>query len=96
LTKEPNIDHSDLKRKYDIWVEDGWNDGYGKPIKRWKVKLINTLPHLKKVKPLESISYAEAKKLPDKEDRINYCKLKGIPETDYRYGNIVHGNSVAF
>ena len=96
LTKEPNIDHSDLKRKYDIWIEDDWNDGYGKPIKRWKVKLINTLPHLKKVKPLDTISYAEAKKLLDKEDRIKYCKLKGIPENDYRYGNIVHGNSVAF
>jgi len=96
VSKEPNIDHSDVKRKYNLWVENDWRDGYDKPINRWKAKLINTLPHLKKVKPLEALTYAEAKKLPDKEERIGYCKLKGIPETDYRYGNIVHQNEVAF
>lgn len=96
VSKEPNIDHSDVKRKYNLWVENDWRDGYDKPINRWKAKLINTLPHLKKVKPLEVLTYSEAKKLPDKEERIRYCKLKGIPETDYRYGNIVHQNEVAF
>jgi hypothetical protein len=96
LTKEPNIDQADLKRKYDIWVEDDWNDGYGKPIKSWKKKLLNTLQYIKKVKPLESLTEYEARKLSDKQERIRYCELKGIDKSSYRYGNIVNQNSVAF
>lgn len=35
-----------LKAKYETWVELGWKDGYGKPIKAWKSKIKNTFPHL--------------------------------------------------
>ena len=36
-----------LKQKYAAWVEDGWKDGNGKPIKNWKTKIGNTIPYLK-------------------------------------------------
>lgn len=39
-----------LKAKYETWVELGWKDGYGKPIKAWKSKIKNTFPHLIPVK----------------------------------------------
>lgn len=39
------LDEFKLKMKYEGWVSDGWKDGYGKPIKNWKSKLGNTLPH---------------------------------------------------
>lgn len=34
--------------KYQTWVSDGWKDGYGNPIKNWKLKFQNVEPHLKK------------------------------------------------
>ena len=36
-----------VKLKYKSWVENNWCDGNDKPIKNWKSKLLNTLPHLK-------------------------------------------------
>ncbi len=45
--QKSNIDEQSLKFKYDAWVENGWKDGYDKPIKNWKSKLLNTIPHLK-------------------------------------------------
>lgn len=35
-----------LEAKYDSWVENGWNNGYDKPITNWKSSLKNTLPYL--------------------------------------------------
>lgn len=36
-----------LKAKYEQWKENKWKDGYGKEIKNWKIKIKNTIPHLK-------------------------------------------------
>ncbi len=36
-----------LEAKYKSWVANDWRDGYDKPIKNWKSKLLNTIPHLK-------------------------------------------------
>ena len=36
-----------IKAKYKQWVENNWKDGYNKPIKKWKSKIQNTIPHLK-------------------------------------------------
>lgn len=35
-----------LRLKYNSWVENGWVDGNGKKILKWKSKLLNTIPHL--------------------------------------------------
>lgn len=36
-----------VRAKFKTWVDDGWRDGHGEPIKNWKNKLSNTIPHLK-------------------------------------------------
>lgn len=36
-----------LKAKYQQWVDNGWRDGFDKPIKNWKSKILNTIPYLK-------------------------------------------------
>jgi hypothetical protein len=36
-----------LISKYEQWKSDGWRDGYKKKIVNWKVKLKNTIQHLK-------------------------------------------------
>lgn len=47
----PEINYSQIensiKLKYQSWVEAGWKDGTGKPIKIWKTKILNTIPFLK-------------------------------------------------
>ena len=48
LEKHPNVDATLLKLKYDAWVENGWKDGHDNKIKKWKSKLLQTLPHLTK------------------------------------------------
>lgn len=50
LEKDSQLDHKAIKLKFDSWVENGWVDGNGREIKNWKVKLLNTIPHLPKVK----------------------------------------------
>lgn len=35
--------------KYKAWVDNGWKDGFNKPIKNWKRKVDNTVQHLKAV-----------------------------------------------
>jgi hypothetical protein len=49
-SKKPNLDSEHLNLKYQAWVEDGWKDGNGKPIRNWRSKLLQTLPHIKDVK----------------------------------------------
>ena len=44
-----NINQDDVKHKYKSWVMNEWKDGNDKPIKNWKTKLLNTIPHLKKI-----------------------------------------------
>lgn len=43
-----NINQDDVKHKYKSWVLNEWKDGNDKPIKNWKTKLLNTIPHLRK------------------------------------------------
>lgn len=44
-----NINQEDVKHKYKSWVLNEWKDGNDKPIKNWKTKLLNTIPHLRKI-----------------------------------------------
>lgn len=44
----PNVIQQEVKLKYDSWVVNDWKDGNDKPIKNWRSKLNNTLPHIKK------------------------------------------------
>lgn len=48
--KEPNINQSALKNKYDAWIENDWKNGIDRPIKNWKSSLLQTLIHLPKDK----------------------------------------------
>jgi len=48
LSKDESISLDALKNKYDSWVENGWKNGYDKPIKNWKSTLLNTMSHLPK------------------------------------------------
>lgn len=50
ISKVPDVDRTHLRLKYESWVENGWKDGYNKPIKNWKSKLTNTVGHLPKKK----------------------------------------------
>ena len=49
LTKSPNVDLNELKKKYDAWVFNLWKDGNGNEITNWKLKLNNTLPYIKEL-----------------------------------------------
>jgi hypothetical protein len=46
-----DIDFDRLKEtisaKYDTFVDDGWCNGYGKPITNWQNTIRNVIPHLK-------------------------------------------------
>jgi len=46
--KSIQLDLEKLEVKYDAWVANGWKDGYGKPIKVWKSKVIGSIPYMKK------------------------------------------------
>ena len=35
-----------LTSKYDAWIENGWVNGFGEPIKRWRSSLINSIKHM--------------------------------------------------
>ena len=47
LKKNPEEFDFSLRAKYESWLDDNWKDGFGKPIKNWKNKVNNTIPHLK-------------------------------------------------
>lgn len=44
-----NINRDDVQHKFKSWVLNDWKDGNDKPIKNWKTKLLNTIPHLRKI-----------------------------------------------
>lgn len=46
--KEPSVNESALKNKYDAWVANGWKDGNNNQVKNWKSKLLQTMPYIKK------------------------------------------------
>jgi hypothetical protein len=48
LSKDQSISLEALKNKYDAWIENGWRNGYDKPIKNWKMTVLNTITHLPK------------------------------------------------
>jgi hypothetical protein len=48
LENDKSVDAQALELKYKAWVENGWKDGNGKPIKNWKSKILNTIAYLPK------------------------------------------------
>lgn len=48
LEKEPSVDHSALKNKYDAWIANDWKDGNDRVIVNWKSKLLQTMPYINK------------------------------------------------
>ncbi|WP_257657671.1 hypothetical protein [Parapedobacter lycopersici] len=36
-----------LRSKFNAWSENGWKDGFNKPIRNWKTKIQSTIPYLK-------------------------------------------------
>jgi len=62
LSKKQDVDPVHAGLKYDAWVENGWKDGNGKPVKNWKSKLINTIPHLNTTKARRENPRAELMK----------------------------------
>jgi hypothetical protein len=47
IENKQNVCLDSLKLKYDSWVMNDWKDGNDKEIKKWKPKLLNTLPYIK-------------------------------------------------
>jgi len=45
--KEYERKKNGIKLKYESWIENGWKNGLNKPIKNWKVTLLNTLVYIK-------------------------------------------------
>lgn len=50
LSKEPNIDEVQLRKKYDAWINNDWHNGKGKKIVFWKRDLNSTIPYIEKKK----------------------------------------------
>ena len=49
LGKKTEPYHFGLLAKYQSWLDNGWKNGHGKPIKNWKNTLNNTIPHIKAI-----------------------------------------------
>ena len=62
-SKQPNIDESHAKLKFEQWVENGWKDGYNKPIKMWKSKANGVIPHLKTIEVKAEPKYKRDKSI---------------------------------
>lgn len=37
---------SKIEEKYNNWIENGWNNGYNRPITNWKLALKSTMPYI--------------------------------------------------
>lgn len=44
----PNVETKAFEFKYKAWEANNWRDGFDNPVKNWKSKLLNTIPHLNK------------------------------------------------
>lgn len=42
---KPKVIEQEVRIKYEAWKVNGWKDGYDKPIKNWKSKLLNSLKY---------------------------------------------------
>lgn len=47
-SKDYTLIQNAAKLKYESWSVNDWKDGNDKPIKNWRTKILNTIPHLKK------------------------------------------------
>lgn len=63
VEKKSNVDIEAVKLKYESWKVNDWKDGYDKPIKNWKTKLLNTLPHMKENNPTDLDSFKQRNRL---------------------------------
>jgi hypothetical protein len=54
IENKQNVCLDSLKLKYDSWVLNDWKDGNDKEIKKWKPKLLNTLPYIKEKQPQQT------------------------------------------
>jgi|TARA_R110000787_G_scaffold182188_2_gene294144 hypothetical protein len=51
ISKKADVDPNSAKLKFDQWLENGWINGFDKPIKNWRTSAIGVLEHLKTIKP---------------------------------------------
>ena len=51
-----------VESKYNTWKDSGWKDGYGKPIKGYKNKLRNAIPHLKAINNINNNGSSQARR----------------------------------
>lgn len=63
VEKKSNVDIEAVKLKYESWKVNDWKDGYDKPIKNWKTKLLNTLPHMKENNPTDLDGFKQRNRL---------------------------------
>lgn len=66
-----------IESKFDSWIEAGWKDGHGKPIKDWKGKIRNTEPYLKSDGPRKNFNNGNSQKGIDLGGL--YSKIHGSP-----------------
>lgn len=64
-----------MEQKYQTWKDDDWKDGHGTPIKNWKNKLGNTLPHLKAINSNQQHGEQSRQSHQDSHDAIERYKL---------------------
>lgn len=52
---KPKVIEQEVRIKYEAWKVNGWKDGYDKPIKNWKVKLLNSLKYFGESEQLDYV-----------------------------------------
>lgn len=74
-----------LEMKYKSWVENSWKDGYNKPIKNWKSKILNNLQFLKHDSVQEQTNKTSGLRYLSLEDK----QRKGLnPKREYVFSKI--------
>lgn len=80
---------SQIESKYDTWVAAGWKDGYGKKIEKWKLKIQNTIPHIKPIYgKSNNQTGASGNNPPPKQATFNIQDAAGRLAEDFAKGNI--------
>lgn len=57
VDKKPMVDREAVGLKYDAWKQNNWKNGNDKPIKNWKLSLINTLAYIPESKTRNDIDF---------------------------------------